>query len=228
MIMRRFVAALCCMVMVFGRLMAWTGSGTEQNPYQLSSLSDLETLATEVAADNNFSGKYFILTADIDTLTRTIGRGRDYPFCGNLDGCGHTVTVNISGTGNYIGGLFAALGSEDGGAYVHDLVVNGTVDNSYYSYAGGIASFAEGTESSPTLIENCLNKAAVSAAICSGGIVGYVYQNVTIRNCYTSGSSYANNCTANGGAGGVVGHLGTNCILQNVVNAGTILNNANR
>lgn len=41
------------------------GSGTQADPYQIASTSDLNQLATDVNGGNGYSGKYFVLTADI-------------------------------------------------------------------------------------------------------------------------------------------------------------------
>ena len=47
---------------------AYTGSGTEDSPYLLSSAADLQQLAADVNAGNAYTGEFFQITNDI-TLT---------------------------------------------------------------------------------------------------------------------------------------------------------------
>ncbi|MBO7084231.1 MAG: hypothetical protein J6W30_10345 [Bacteroidales bacterium] len=57
----------------------WTGSGTASDPYQISSTTDWNTLATNVNnGSQTYSGTYFKLTADItvESQRRKMGRLR--------------------------------------------------------------------------------------------------------------------------------------------------------
>ena len=87
---------------------AWNGTGTEADPYQISSTADWNTLATNVNnGSQTYSGKYFILMADI-TVTETISSGTpatmvgtsdSNSFRGTFDGNGHTITLNYDDNG---------------------------------------------------------------------------------------------------------------------------------
>ena len=87
---------------------AWNGTGTEADPYQISSTADWNTLATNVNnGSQTYSGKYFILMADI-TVTETISSGTpatmvgtsdSNSFRGTFDGNGHTITLNYNDNG---------------------------------------------------------------------------------------------------------------------------------
>ena len=44
----------------------FSGDGTEESPYKITSVEDLNTLAERVNAGNDFKGKYFKLTTDIE------------------------------------------------------------------------------------------------------------------------------------------------------------------
>ena len=74
------------------------GSGTSAAPYKISSVSDLNALATAVNSGESYLGAYFVLTADIDLKNAEftpIGIAHfpgstysdaDYPFCGIFNG----------------------------------------------------------------------------------------------------------------------------------------------
>jgi len=57
-----FVFILSCAHILWG----WNGSGTSGDPYQISTVADLATLATNVNAGTNYSGTYFKQMNDID------------------------------------------------------------------------------------------------------------------------------------------------------------------
>ena len=115
----------------------WNGDGTEAAPYEISELSDLMGLSEMVAAGNDFAGKYFVLTQDIDigNLKQSwnpigwyqnkadLGKAVTNKFRGNFDGAGNTISglkvVNVAHTLNNIG-LFGAV---EGGS-----ITNLTVD----------------------------------------------------------------------------------------------------
>lgn len=153
------------------------GEGTSGNPWQISTLAQLENLADAVNGGNNMEGKYIVLTADIDGFTKTIGYWEGEipvkkPFKGHFDGKGHTVTLNINAT---FAGLFGAI---DSGAEICNVNTAGSVKGS--GVAGGICSFAyAGT------ISNCSNSATVTGSTSAGGICGWSF--ATITNCYNSG-----------------------------------------
>ena len=93
----------------------WDGSGTESNPYLITSVEDLQTLATKVNEGNNYSGKCFRLTNDLNlsgvsNLT-PIGTDINHSFQGTADG-GTSITT-VSGTGEVVGAL---VGDNSGSA----------------------------------------------------------------------------------------------------------------
>ena len=68
---------------------AWTGSGSEADPYQISTADDWNTLCTNVNnGSNTYSGKYFLMTRDI-SVSRMVGThssgGTFNAFQGTLD-----------------------------------------------------------------------------------------------------------------------------------------------
>lgn len=85
------------------------GDGSEANPYQIATASDLENLST-YTNNGKLVDKHYVLVADIDLQGKAfvpIGT-KDHPFKGTFDGKGHTVSnIDVSGDG-YIG-LFGAI-----------------------------------------------------------------------------------------------------------------------
>ncbi|MCR5131830.1 MAG: leucine-rich repeat domain-containing protein [Prevotella sp.] len=69
------------------------GSGTNEDPYLVSSYNDWMRLSVAVSNGHNYWGKVFRMTADIDAQSTTIGAGST-PFNGTFDGDGHTLTFN--------------------------------------------------------------------------------------------------------------------------------------
>ena len=79
----KFSAILLTLVMLLGMFpmtafaaeAPWSGSGTQQDPYQISSAEDLKALAEAIndTSDKTYNKSYFKLTADIDLAVR---RGR--------------------------------------------------------------------------------------------------------------------------------------------------------
>ena len=47
---------------------AWNlqGSGTESDPYKISSAADFKSIADNISSTNTGAGEYFLVTADID------------------------------------------------------------------------------------------------------------------------------------------------------------------
>lgn len=198
------------LVVLFLALPAWSmtahaadpafsgGAGTVDNPYKISSVADLQALATAVNNNNSFSGIYFELTTDI-TLSgewTPIGINRqlasNYPFSGTFDGGGHTIS------GLYINAKITSMGlfGEISDATIKNLgVINGSVtqtgaDNAYYT----------------------------------GGIVGNAVDS-TLQNCYYTGNVSQNsgrNSTTKSYLGGIVGYAGSGCVVKNCYNGGTV------
>ena len=132
---------------------AASGSGSEDDPYIIMTLEQLNAFADAVNSDSNYSnknlspitGKYFKLGADIGSsgseFTKIIGTSSK-PFCGYFDGDGHTILLKINETGKDDVGLFGKVGIPSVRGSVHSLIVKGSVTLSNMSsscYLGGLA-----------------------------------------------------------------------------------------
>ncbi len=191
--------------------MSVTGSGTETDPYLISTQEDLEGLGA------GSTGKYYKLANDI---TLTSDWVPIVSFSGTLDGGGYTISgLNVPGSSTpNLGGIVNSLKA---GATIKNLNVNGSVTSNYASNArvGGIVGYNYGT------VENCTFSGSVTGSKMQfadngaiGGIVG-LNQSGTITGCI-------NNADVSGQGrdrlfvGGITGsNHGT---LANCTNTGTI------
>ena len=196
-----FLLALC-LVMALVPMTAFAegtpsfggGTGTQEDPWLITSQEDLialaeflnsgnaETFDTEAAGIGNCYGYYFKQTADIDLTGvswEPIGYSGSYYFAGNYNGDGHSI-INPVSTGKVDPDGFATAG-------IFGWVAFGSVENLHvknanfvaigqnnYSYVGGIAGVCYGSS-----IENCsvVNSSLESKRNnnnnCAGSIVGY-------------------------------------------------------
>lgn len=204
----------------------WTGSGTEDAPYQISTRGDLAALASAVNSGTSYSGVYFKLTADIDlggsTSAWTPIGTQGKPFSGTFDGNGHTITgLYINNTTDE--SARAALFGYISGATVQDLSVQGSVTaTGQYSRAAGIV--AETAYNSTNSISRCSFSGSVSGISNMGGIVGKIDSgSTTVTGCSNSATVTGNNATGTVGSnvGGIVGSNG-NGTVENCVNTGAV------
>ncbi|MDY6437445.1 MAG: T9SS type A sorting domain-containing protein [Bacteroidales bacterium] len=126
----------------------FTGSGTEESPYIIASTANWNYLMEQVNGRNSYIGEYFRLDADVDISTM-VGCTLDekHPsyetntyFSGTFDGNGHTLNINLVGTGSDWVAPFLAL--ED--ATIKNLNLTGTVTTNRMRPAS-ITSFVQGT-----------------------------------------------------------------------------------
>ncbi|ACV12247.1 GLUG domain protein [Halorhabdus utahensis DSM 12940] len=171
------------------------GSGTSNDPYQISSASELQAIEDDL-------GAHYTLVADVnasDTSEWNDGAGfapigdSGTPFTGTFDGNGYTIadlTINRSSENNV--GLFGYTGSS---AVIANVSIE-DIDVTGYQYVGGLVGYSSGTMDSSYATGNV---SATGNTV--GGLVGYGEGTV--------GSSYATgNVSATGNTVG--GLIGTN------------------
>lgn len=199
-----------------------TGSGTEDDPYQIGTAIGLEWFRDKVNDASSIDETKICaeLTADIDLENEAwtpIGNtdkidGTD-AYSGTFDGKGHTISgLNVTGEFVYAG-LFGTV--KDG--TIKSLTVAGKVSPSNSQcIVGGIVGYA-----SNAVIKNCSNHCSVTGRTTSiiGGIAGFNSSGAII-DCYNvgtiSGINYAE------AIGGIVGsNSGT---ISNCYNVGTVSN----
>ncbi len=149
-------------------LLSYPGSGTEIDPYQLSSAEDLIVLGDP---NNSYHDKHFVLTADIDLsaylFDAAVIAGGDgvrtiEPFGGTFDGNGFSIkNMSISSNYNNIG-LFGSL--SDSAKVTNLKVVTANITGS--GIVGIICGDCDG------IIQNCYSSGTISAHNFAGGIAG--------------------------------------------------------
>jgi hypothetical protein len=60
------IVATMSMPVTFAAESRWTGSGTSDSPYQISSQADLEAINTGLSANNDYTNVYFQITDNIN------------------------------------------------------------------------------------------------------------------------------------------------------------------
>lgn len=189
-----------------------SGSGAEDDPYQIAGAADLMAFAEMV--NGGKSGICAELTANIDLTGEDwvpIGvKGASYS--GTFDGKYFTVTLDITADGSYeyeYIGLFGYLEN----AAIRNLKTDGsirvTADCQSYPVVGGIAACV-GSYSGFT---NCKNAIAITVDEGTvlngngvGGIVGMMYADATFEQCTNWGDISIGSNAYSMGVGGIAGY----------------------
>lgn len=228
-------AVMMLFVMLLTASTAWatiTGTGTQADPYVLSTVDDWNTFASNV--NNNtkdYSGEYVKLSDSWDNngnpVTTWVGYnyvGTYRFFKGTFDGNGKTLWVNLSSSESYC----APFKCVDGATF-KALHVAGTITSSY-RFAAGLIGYSNGNVS----IQNCRSSVAIQSSNNSytqmGGFIGSASSggDATISNCLFDGS--ITNTAANNifNCGGLVGYFvhgsndGGTMTIENCLMAGTM------
>ena len=164
--------------------------GSEANPYQITSIADLEYLASMVNSNKDlYYGKFFKLMNDIsfphgDDATEnnytTIGSGGD-GFKGTFDGQGFTISgVRIYLPNKYYVGLFGRVRGTIRNLIIDDASITGS------QYVSGIVAVNLGEAS----VQNCLVTGSTISGTTAGVIVG--------SNSGSTSRNYYRNCSVGG------------------------------
>lgn len=179
------------------------GSGSPNDPYQITKRADLDTLSSRVNAKMDFGGMHFKLMNDIDlggaaTVWKPIGSytssSNNAPFKGNFDGNNKTISNMViqSPTVDYQG-FFGYVKNDAAGSIQNLHIIKSSVAGK--SYVGGIA----GRSNVP--ITNCSFNGTIKGVSTTGGIVGDngTGKGGVVAYCFTSGF------ISGGSTGGIVG-----------------------
>ena len=223
--MKKLLATILALVMALSvTTMAWaegdwTGSGTEANPYVITTAEQLAALATAVNNGADYSGTYFKLGNDITVADWTpIGQKNDNnKFAGSFDGNGRTVTINgISNSLDTAFGGYAALFGAIKDATIKNVTVTGTINGA--DVAGVVGQMNGGT------VENCVNKATVTGTKKTAGIVVYTKNSgsAVIKDCV----NYGEIKSTGDRAGGIVNLVQIATEVLNCKNYGAVTSEA--
>ncbi|MDR0927119.1 MAG: hypothetical protein LBO69_05070 [Ignavibacteria bacterium] len=219
------------------------GSGTQADPYQITSKADMEELADVVNTSSYFyngtQDKYYKLMNNItDSVQLMIGIYGHRDFKGDFDGNGYKITLALLHHTTAPDEL--ALFCSNYGT-IRNLVVDGYVNDNSSRCAGicranyanifncknlaniigelaaGIAQYNDGT------IDSCVNNGYISASGYpgAGGICVFIVDGDSISNCTNTGTVVA----TGGGAGGIVSQIATlisAAVVADCVNSGLI------
>ncbi|MEG2339278.1 MAG: GLUG motif-containing protein [Odoribacter sp.] len=159
--------------------------------YLITSAEELAWVADIVnRGKRNFAGKTILLKCDIDLDNHQwvpIGISEQYPFCGEFDGGGH--------------------------------IIRGVNVRSHFEYIGFFGCIQGNHTNTPTTICDVqlfeLNIEGIGLFSYSGGLAGYVTQNVEISNCVVTGKIISKNCV-----GGVIGIADERVNIKNCIASG--------
>ncbi len=175
---------------------AFEGTGSQSNPYQITSVKDLEMLSQSVADGESYQGIYFKQTADVDlsgASLRYVPIGdTSTPFQGNYDGNGMKIkNLNVDFNGFNYGGVFGYIGKQ--GAVSHLSIENAQLSGQG-SYYGMLAGYSQG------VIDDChaVGKLTIKGVL-AGGLVGA--SEGAMRN-----SSFEGQIAGYGSIGGIAGN----------------------
>ena len=207
------------------------GTGTESDPYQIANGTELAYLASSVNSGETYTGKNFVLTANIDlnglpwtpignSFSDALLEGSNYRiFAGNFDGNGYTISNVSIGSETApleadVFGLFGATAGKISNLNLDTVSIHGIAKiasiGAVIGFAGGLVGYSGG------YIENChvtgltMDMSAPSnvyaAAYCVGGLVGVLDETQLINECSVSGSITEK--AGKGSIGGLIGELG--------------------
>ncbi|MHC4216096.1 MAG: GLUG motif-containing protein, partial [Planctomycetota bacterium] len=187
----------------------YAGSGTQADPYRISTHQQLNIIGTKVADLD----KYFILINDIDlesypgTEFNIIGNSTNN-FTGVFDGNGHTISnFSYTSTGRDYIGVFGYVGSD---GEITDLgIVDANIDAASGNYVGTLVGENDGGD-----ITSCYATGAVNGDVDVGGLVGRNGWG-DITSCYATGD--VEGIYYVGGLVGVNGGIITSCYATGAV-----------
>ena len=190
--------------------------------YQIGTIGNLVWFANAVNAGSVTSNG--ALTADIAqgrAIYTPIGNTSNV-YRGNFDGQRHSVTLNLTDTGEDYQGIFGVVTD---GVRISNLIAKGTVTG--HSFVGGIVGGTNGGSGNAlhTTLENCGNEAVVSASgVNAGGMIGVNMggsASFIFNNCYNIGAINGNESGALSGWSGGGWSVFRNCYNAAKVNGGS-------
>ena len=209
------------------------GSGTDADPYRITTASELRFLAQAVSEGRGgFAAASYVLAGDItvydpQSLSRWMYEAPgdsilpigtpEHPFVGHFNGAGHAVRgLYFFDDAAEYAGLFGVIG----GGCVENLAVLDSYIRAH-KYVGGIAGCIRSL-ATDTRVLRCRSAATVKGTSFTGGIAGYVLAEgspVTVAECENDGEVIGYN-----GVGGISGanHSQSTLIMENCVNTAQI------
>lgn len=225
-----------------GKALWADGSGTESDPFLITSADNLAFLAYMVNKGYDTEGLYFRLVTDIDLngeeglswepigLENRLANEDNCErsildvgtsFRGCFDGDFHSISnINVENGYTYAGLFGSVAGTADNPVVIENVfVISGSIQG---NNSGGIIG-----NSSFTRVSRCKNGATVVGAV-TGGIVGCAVD-VSVNNCYNTGfiDGIGDSVGGSSAVGGLVGVSLGNVQAANSYNIGEISSDDN-
>lgn len=192
-----------------------TGAYTSGTKYKISTVEELEKLATDINAGKSHTGAIFVLAEDlnlssVDNWTPIGDNNKSSArFKGTFNGNGHTITnLRIDAPEQSNVGLFGfATGATVKNVDLRNVSINGK------DCSGGLI----GQANSGCNVSNCSVTGSVSGKSTVGGLIGRVITNNTITNCWVD-------CNVSGVTfiGGISGFVSLNTTMSKCYAEGSI------
>ena len=195
----------------------WSGNGTQNSPYLITTTAQLDALAAAVNGGTNYSGTFFKLGADItydDTENNytPIGTSSN-KFKGTFDGDGYTVSgIHINTNGDYQG-LF---GYVYGGTVSNVTLRSSTITG--FAFVGGIVGYLNDGSVTDCRVEGTVTIGSYnnSSSTRLGGIIGQVDGDATVNGCISAATVTDNDKSNCYYFGGIVGYLYSGTVSNNI------------
>ncbi|WP_206669721.1 InlB B-repeat-containing protein [Paenibacillus luteus] len=189
------------------------GKGTENDPYQIATGEDLDTVRNYLN-----SGLYYKLTADIDLSSYgqrwlPIGDSSNW-FEGHMNGNGHKITgLTINKPDDTYIGLFGYIGND---ASVSNMILE-NVNVTGRQDVGGLAGRNLGGEISNSYVTGSVSGKASNV----GGLIGYNYYNGSVSNSFATANVTGSSSNIGGLIGNNYGTISYSYAAGNVTATGT-------
>lgn len=195
---------------------ATTPSQDSNGVYLIYTVADMLGFAQVVNNGETAAKGKMMNDIDMTSITSWGVGTTTYPFAGEFDGGGYTLTIDLKGSQD------VAPFPRVAGASIHDLVVQGSAtiakdDNGNGKFAAGIVGIIEANCSTTTTLTNCLVEdfnidSSTSGDGTHGGLVAVANSSLNAVNCGFSGYFNGSSTTH---CGGLVGWSNTYVTLKN-------------
>lgn len=203
------------------------GTGTEYDPYIIKTAKHLDNMHNLDWSQSATQPIYFKMEADVDMAGRMwkpLNSVSPYNRHLHFDGNGYLIK-NLTSIGTDYASLFGVLC----GSCKNLGVVNARIENQGRG-VGIIAGYCgvKGPNAPTGTIDNCFTSGTVKAVDIVGGIAGNIGKEngknfSAIRNSYSTATVTATDTKAQARAGGIVGIIWANGIMQNCYASGDII-----
>ncbi len=210
-----------------------TGSGISNDPYQISSASELGYFASLIntsATNASYKNAYYVLTDNIilgNNKWQPIGINSSLSFNGHFDGAGHTIDKLTIGTDtnpniaySYMGLFGYTNGAEIINVGIENVTIYSEISNGN-NIAGGLIGFAAGGKTLNCYVTgNVSTGTPVGKYNAVGGLIGYGVNNTIIANNYSTANVNGKGDTTYGG--GLVGLIQSGAEVVNSYATGVV------